>query len=112
MARTTHDLVPLELAVRAVYQRVYEQKHRKAGIACTLEHLNGIAYAVAALLPLFTNDAQGFRRLSEDELLKGLFRDGGRKMVFIDGRAAIHALAVSANGVERVSQALSAADTN
>jgi hypothetical protein len=109
--RKTHDLVPLELAARTVYQRVYEETHRKAGMACTPEQLNGIAYAIAALLPVFTNedDPQSFRRLSEEELLKGLFRDGGRAMIFIDGRASIRALAVSAKGLDRVARVLSAA---
>lgn len=107
--KAAHDLVPLELAARTIYQRVYEEQHRKAGIACGPEQLNGIAYAIGALLPLFTyeGDSQTLRPLSDEELRKGLFRDGGRSMIFLDGRPAISRLAVSASGLDNVARALS-----
>jgi hypothetical protein len=103
-----HDLVPLELAARTIYQRVYEEQHRKMGRACGVDELNGIAYAIISLVPIFTcdNDPQTLRQLSDDEVLKGLLRDGGRMMIFIDGRAVIPNLAVSTTELERVASLL------
>jgi hypothetical protein len=89
---------------------VYAQAHGKAGIACSIEQLNGIAYAVAALAPVFTHDKGSVRRVDEDEMLKGLFREGGRSMIFLDGRAALADLAVFAEAVEQVTRALSEQD--
>lgn len=103
--KTAHDLMPLELAVRAIYRRVYEEKHRKAGLACSPEHLNGIAYALAALQPLFIGE-ESVRPIGKDEVLKGLFRDGGRRMIFLDGRDPIERIAVSAAKLEDVVRAL------
>jgi hypothetical protein len=99
-----HDLVPLELAARTIYQRVYEEQHRNTGRACGVDELNGIAYAIISLLPIFTYDdnPQTLRQLSDDEVLKGLLRDGGRMLIFIDGRATIPNLAVSTTELERV----------
>jgi hypothetical protein len=102
-----HDLVPLELAARTIYQRVYAYEHGTAGVACTLEHLNGIAYAVAALVAVFTHDHDTVRRLNEDEMVKGLFREGGRSLIFLDGRSSIGHLAVHAETIEQVARALS-----
>ena len=107
---TQHDLVPLDLAARTVYQRVYEQAHRKVGVACNAEHLNGIAYAIAALSALFSYEVDGAsapRSLKTDELLNGLFRDGGRSIIFLDGRPALTRLAVLASELYRVVHALS-----
>jgi hypothetical protein len=106
--KIVHDLVPLELAARTIYQRVYEEQHRKAGLACGLDQLNGVAYAIISLVPTFTydKDPQDLRQLSADEVLKGLLREGGRSMIFLDGRAAIVVLAVSAAELERVENAL------
>lgn len=71
-----------------------------------------IAYAVAALVPLFTYEADGVavRRLRPEEFSQGLFRDGGRTLFFLDGRAAIRPLAVSASGIEEVTRALAEHD--
>ena len=108
MEDSAHDLVPLSLAARTLYQRVYEELHRRTGQACGAEQLNGIAYTIGALLPLFTHgkEPDSIRRLSDDETRKGLFRDGASTLIFLDGRPAIGRLAVSASGVERVARML------
>jgi hypothetical protein len=97
--------MPLELAARAIYRRVYEDKHRKAGLACSPEHLNGIAYALAALQPLYVVE-ETVRPIGKEDVLKGLFRDGGRRMIFLDGRAPIERLSVSAAKLDDVVRAL------
>lgn len=101
---TKHDLVPLELAARAVYRRVYEAQD--AGF----DRLNGIAHAIAAQLPLYTYDdaGEGLRLLRAEELAGGQFQDGGRAMSFADGRPRLERLAVSPSGLERVYEALAA----
>ena len=107
--KAANDLVPLELAVRTVYARVYEAQHRKAGLVCSPEQLDGIAHAMAALVPVFAydKDPAGVRRLSDQELQKGLFREGGRIMIFLDGRAPIRTFAVSAQALDIVVRELS-----
>lgn len=104
--------MPLELATRAICNRVYHPRGRRGRLACTLEQLNGIAYAVAALVPLFAYEADGVtvRPLGPEEISQGLFRDGGRTLFFLDGRAAIRPLAVPASGVDDVTRALAEHD--
>ena len=105
------DLVPLELAVETVYARVYEAQHRKAGLVCSPEQLNGIAHAIAALVPVFIydKDPASVRRLGDHELEKGLFRECGRIMIFLDGRAPIRTFAVPGEALDSVVRQLSAA---
>jgi hypothetical protein len=108
--KTAHDLIPLELAVRTIYARVYEAQHRKAGLICGPEQLDGIAHEMAALVPVFAygKNPASIRKLSEQELQKGMFKEGGRRMIFLDGRAPIQSLAVSADALESVARELSA----
>ena len=103
--KAANDLIPLELAVQAVYARVYEAEHRKADPG----QLNEIAQAIAALVPVFTydKDPTSVRRLSEQDLQKGLFREGGRIMIFPDGRAPVRTLAVSGEALDIVLRELS-----
>ena len=103
--KAADDLVPLELAVQAIYARVYEAEQRKPD----LEQLNAIAHAIAALLPVFTYDKArpSVRRLSEQELQQGLFKQGGRTMVFPDGRTPIQNLAASNEALDIVVRELS-----
>jgi len=107
--KKANDLVPLELAVEMVYARVYETQHRKAGLVCSPEQLNGIAHAIAALVPVFTydKDPASVRRLDDQELEKGLFRECGRIMIFLDGRAPIRTFAVSGEAMDIVVRELS-----
>jgi hypothetical protein len=108
--KAANDLVPLELAVLKIYVLAFEAHHRKAGLICGPEQLNGIAHAIAALVPVFTYDKDpgSVRILSEQELQKGAFKEGGRVMIFLDSRAPIRTLAVSAGALHRVARELSA----
>src|SRR5439155_23834712 len=106
--KIVHHRVPLDLAARTIYRRVYEEQHRNAGVACGVDQLNGIAYTIISLVPTYTydQDPQDLRQLSADEVLKGLLREGGRSMIFLDGRAAIAVLAVPTAELDRVEKAL------
>lgn len=66
--------------------------------------------SIAAMVPIFTHDigGQSLRRLSDEELLTGLFRAGGKEMHFIDGRQALTTLSVAPPAIEQVITALRA----
>ena len=101
-----HELVPLDLAVRTIQQRAYPERSLTAFLD---EHLNGIAYAVAALVPLFEASSARVRAISGDELKNGYFRRGGKELHFLDNRPALLALAVTTSGVETVVRSILAA---
>jgi hypothetical protein len=107
--KAADDLVPLELAVQTVYAQVYAAQHRKAGLACSPEQLNGIAHAIAGLVPVFTydKDPASVRSLNEQELRKGLFKEGGRILIFLDGQAPMRTFAVSGEALQAVVRKLS-----
>ena len=100
-----HDLIPLELAARAVHKRAYGN----VGVATSSsEQLNGLAYAMAGLIPIFAVDAEP-RQISPDHLLQGFFRGGAKELHFLDGRPAMKRLAVLSEGVDKVVESLLAA---
>jgi hypothetical protein len=102
-----HELVPLELAVRSVHERAYPERTL---VAFLEEHLNGIAYAVAALVPLYELNGSGeVRAITRDELQHGYFRRGARELHFLDNRPSLRALAVTASGMETVVRSILAA---
>jgi hypothetical protein len=107
--RAANELVPLEFAARTIYLRVYNPPCRGTRIDCAPEQLNGIACAMATLVPLYTYDKHPttVRRLSAEELLHGLFHDGARILVFLDGRTPIRNLAVAVSELDAVVGALS-----
>ena len=80
-----HELVPLELAARSIQERAYPERSL---FAFPEEHLNGIAYTVSALVPLYALNGTG-------EVL--------------DNRQCLEALAVTASAVETVVRSILAA---
>ena len=67
------------------------------------ELFDGLASTVSALAPLFVLESGAAGRpLSEEELDKALFHKGGSEMYFVDGRAPIGNLAVTAEGIAKV----------
>ena len=101
-----HELVPLELAVRTIQRRAYPERSLTAFLD---EQLNGLAYAVAALVPLYEVNSAGVRTIARDELKHGYFRRGGKELHFLDNRPALIALAVTTSGVETVVRSILAA---
>lgn len=101
------ELVPLNVAARLIFQRVYLPLHHpQAGPAP--DQLNGVANTLCGLAPVYVLGERGSaaRRLSPDDLSGGLFRGGARELLFLDGRESIRNLAVSAAEVERAAQKL------
>jgi hypothetical protein len=76
------------------------------------EHLNGLAYAIAALVPVYTvGDGGEVRSISAEELRHGYFRAGAKELHFLDGRPSLNSLAVTPEGVEKVVSSILAAKT-
>lgn len=107
-----HELIPLDLATKSVYARLYAEQHAKAGRTCTEQDLNALATAITALVPLFTYDGEGanLARLDAADIKAGLFRGGARRLIFLDGRPALENLAVKAHHLEGVVFALKNVD--
>ena len=101
------ELVPLNVAARRIFQRVYLPFHHPQS-APGADQLNGVASALCGLAPVYALDERGAttRRLTADELAGGLFRGGARELLFLDGREPIRNLAVSASELERAARAL------
>jgi hypothetical protein len=87
------ELVPLNVAARRIFQRVYLPFHHPQS-APGADQLNGVASALCGLAPVYALDERGAttRRLTPDELA--------------DGREPIRNLAVSASELERAARAL------
>lgn len=93
-----HTLIPLGLAVGLIRSKVYADGD-----------LNALASFVAATVPIYeyaTDPSQAPRALLKDELEGGMFREGGKELRFIDGRATKRYLALNALDVECVTSLL------
>lgn len=101
------ELVPLNVAARRIFQRVYLPFHYPQSTPGA-DQLNGVASALCSLAPVYVLDERGSaaRRLGADELSGGLFRGGARELLYLDGRESIRNLAVSAPELERAARAL------
>jgi hypothetical protein len=107
---SVHDLMPLDLATAVVFRRVYCDERQAPNPAPLSAQLDGLAYTIAELAPIYVYERTGhsLRLLSREELEGGLFRNGAKVLTYIDGRAPIRDLAISAKKVSAVIQALSA----
>jgi hypothetical protein len=103
-----HDLVPLDLAAAMIFRRVYEEQMLVGVASRDGAHIDGIAYTIAAMCPIYVYEADGraVRQLSEQEVARGLFRNGARELHFIDGRPSVRNLAVATASIEAVLKAL------
>jgi hypothetical protein len=92
-----------------VFRRVYEE--RMLLRESQTRHLDGLAYTIAELAPIYIYDPRGssLRRISDDELRGALFQDGAKSISYVDRRTPITNLAVSIKNVDAVIQKLIAA---
>ena len=98
---SAHERIPLDLAVATIFRDVYRDRFQRTpsrGAA----HLDGLAYTIAELWPIYVYEGDGStsRQLTREEVAKGLFRRGAKELHFVDGRAPIRNLAVSARVVK------------
>src|SRR3954454_1874814 len=108
---SAHDLMPLDLAVSLLFRRVYEEPMQTVVGGRAGSHLDGLAYLVSELAPIYVYkpDGKQRRRLSESDLAGALFQEGARRITYIDGRPTIENLAVSVKRIQAVIQRLTAA---
>lgn len=99
-----HDLVPLDLAVSAIFRRVYQGRMNIGTPGRSTAHLDALAYLIAEHAPIYTykRDGDSVRVLAKEELVGGLFQGGARTLAFVDGRATITELAVSAKTIDAI----------
>jgi len=105
-ASFAHELVPLALATRLVSAGAYGSDAR-----ITPSRLTGIAHTMAALVPLYGRAGSGeeFRRLTQEELLSGVFFNEGSELHFRDGRAPLREIAATHHGIDEVVRVLASA---
>jgi hypothetical protein len=110
-AVSSHDVVPLYLAVLRIFGRLYDERMQAAGPARIAPHLDGLAYTVAEYVPIYTytKDGSSLRALTKAELTGGVFEDGAKALTYIDGRATVRDLAVRARAVDMIALTLIAA---
>jgi hypothetical protein len=100
-----HDLIPVPLAARMVYQRAYGASPPEAHLE---ERLNGLAYRLASAGGVYAMEGpkSGPRRLSPGEIASGHFRNGGQELHFLDERAPIRHLGVTQECIEQAVRAI------
>ena len=100
-----HELVPLGIATRSISATVYRNNGGT-------DRLIAIAHTLAALAPLYTHNADGseVRRLTDEELLSGVFRRGGAELHFKDGRPAVTNIAATDDAIQEVARILASAE--
>ena len=100
--------MPLDLAARAIFRRVYEERTGLGVAARPGAHLDGLAYVIAELAPIYVyeNEGRSIVPLSKDDLAGGLFQNGGKRLAYVDGRRTITRLAVSVENIEVITKTL------
>jgi len=91
-------LVPLELAVPLIFWEVY-------GSMGSIDKLNGLAMAVAALATVYQSNKESpmvARVVPPSVMFSGMFLGGGKELRFVDGRAPLVSLGVKAEDVSYV----------
>lgn len=103
---TKHDLVPVPLAARIVYQRAYGAALPEAHLT---DRLNGLAYSLASAGGVYAIEEHkpAPRRLFRDEIVSGHFRNGGKELHFLDERAPILHIGVTQECIENAIRAIS-----
>lgn len=97
------ELVPMSEAALLAYISAF-------GIDNTISrtHRNDMAESLAQLLTVYavSEDRRSVRRLAKEELLGGIFSDGGQVVRFRDERPAISGLAVTRTALKAAVAAL------
>jgi hypothetical protein len=101
-----HELVPLAVATRLVSARAYGADARG-----NAPRLTGIAHSMAALVPLYARAGgeHEFRRLTDEEVLSGVFHSDGGELHFQDGRAPLRDIAATHDDIAEAVRVLASA---
>lgn len=105
VADIANDLVPLGIATRSISAQVYRTNGDR-------DRLLAIAHTLAALAALYTHNHDGseIRRLTEEELLSGMFRKDGAELHFTDGRPAVTNIAATHDAIQEVAGILASSE--
>ena len=97
-----HTLVPLVLAVTIVRSKLSDSTLRVPS------EPNAIATFIASAVPIweYSDDARQPPKPLQNPVPGGIFRDGGRELMFLDGRASKSLLAVHVNDIDCVVEML------
>jgi len=102
-------MIPLPRALEIIAEHIYADGKNAVPMVRT-DLFDGLANTLSVLTPMFVlESATSARCLSEEELDKALFRKGGSEMYFVDGRAPIRNLGVTAEGVAKALRILKGA---
>jgi hypothetical protein len=102
------SLIPLEVAVKAVYEQIYGEFPREANELAE-EELNAIASAMVARVPIYEYDSDPditARPLIQADLAGVSFGRGGKHIIFPNGRVARVAFGVSVDAIAEVVRVL------
>ena len=101
------ERVPLFAAAAMAYDRVFSTR-RTQGVAPSVDELDLVALALSAELPIYGVRAVGRQasRLSDEELMQGMFWGGAMRFELGDGVPAVTQLAVEKAELERVLERL------
>jgi hypothetical protein len=96
-------MIPLFAAAAMAYERVFSTR-RSEGVMPSVDELDLVALALSAQLPIYgvRGAATETSRLSEEELMHGMFWGGAMRFELGDGFAAVTQLAVNKADLERV----------
>jgi hypothetical protein len=104
---TAHDLLPLATAAESIQRKAYPER---PAVKASNEYLNGLAYAIAALVPVYAISPVGeVHALTKEELAHGYFRGGAKELHFMDGRPLLNSLAITPEAVNTVVNSILAA---
>lgn len=103
MTQDTAEAVPLFAAAAIAYDQVFSTR-RTEGVAPSVDELDLVALALSAQLPIYGVRSPGREptRISDEELMQGMFWGGAMRFEPGDGREAITQLAVLRSDLERV----------
>jgi hypothetical protein len=97
------ELIPLHTAAALAYQRVYGDAHRSAS-GLSNDHVHNVmAHVLAAFGTVYVLDAAKaeIAALDPKALDAGVFRDGGERLFFHDGRPQLTRLAVKNHDLQK-----------
>jgi hypothetical protein len=96
------ETIPLFAAAAIAYEQVFSTR-RTEGVAPSVDELDLVALALSAHLPIYGVRAAGREpaRISDEELLQGMFWGGATRFELGDDIAAVTQLAVRKADLER-----------
>jgi hypothetical protein len=96
-------MTPLFAAAGIAYEKVFATRHTE-GLEPSVDELDLVALALSAQLPIYgmRTDGRELARLSDAELMAGMFWGGATRFELGDGLATVTQLAVRTADLERV----------